>query len=170
MARKSVGPVFRAECRCGQLHTRNDLLDWTPFKCSCGNEIKFPHPHRSFAEIILPPSQRKEPYSVLPTIEETVEPFRHIELKCQFIELDGWLVDLAKVMHAHIDSGHITLAQLNGVSLIFENSESAADLVPGANQLEPFKFKALAEYLKDRFNAEKVLTPTDEALGGDSKD
>lgn len=85
-------------------------------------------------------------------------PIKHTTLQCDFIEIDSWLIDLAKVTHARIDSGHIMLAQLGGTTLIFENREAAMDLVPSANQLKPEPFEALASYLRIRFNPDPVQT------------
>jgi len=86
---------------------------------------------------------------------------KHVTLQCDFIELQGWLIDLAKITHAKVDSGHIMLAQLGGTTLIFENKEAAQHLVPGANQMEPETFEALAAYLRARFNP----SPVDQGSG-----
>ena len=90
---------------------------------------------------------------------------RHVELKCKFIMVGHWFIDVGKITHSYIDSAHMMLSQMGGNVLIFDNDELVADVT--GNVLSGVEFRALSDYLKMRFNAEDVLTPVDRAFSKD---
>ena len=96
-----------------------------------------------------------------------LEGIKPVELKCEFIMIGHWFIDMAKITHSYIDSARIMLSQMGGNVLIFDNDELVADVT--GNVLNGVEFRALADYLRARFNAEDVLTPVDRAFGKEVK-
>ena len=87
---------------------------------------------------------------------------QHVELCCEFIKVDNWFIDMAKITHAYVDAGRIMLSQMGGTVLIFDNDDLVADVT--GNMLKGPVFKALSDYLVQRFSAVDVLTPVDKVF------
>lgn len=92
---------------------------------------------------------------------------QNVELKCKFIMVGHWFIDVGKITHSYIDNARMMLSQMGGNVLIFDNDELVADVT--GNVLSGVEFHALADYLRARFNAEDVLTPVDRAFGKEVK-
>lgn len=85
-----------------------------------------------------------------------------VELRPEFILVNNWFIDVGKITSCYIDSGRIVVHQMGGMSLIFDNDELTGD-VSGNILLGP-EFRALSDYLQERFNAQEVMTPVDKAF------
>lgn len=72
----------------------------------------------------------------------------------EFIEVEGHFIDLGKVTNSYIDSGRIMLNFMGGNMLVLDNDELVGDVT--GNVISGKSFKALAEYLKERFQAKKI--------------
>ena len=92
-----------------------------------------------------------------------------VKLECEFIKVENWFIDMAKITHAYVDAGRIMLSQMGGTVLIFDNDDLVADVT--GNVLKGPVFKALSDYLVQRFCAVDVLTPVDKVfLTDDAKE
>lgn len=124
-------------CSCGQVH-KNFYplpLDHTPITCSCGT-------------VLMVGSAGQEKAGL-----------EHVDLRCEFVKADHWFIDVGKITHSYIDSAHMALSLMGGQSLIFDNDDLVADV--SGNVLKGPLFRALSDFLRERFKAEDVLTPVD---------
>jgi len=90
-----------------------------------------------------------------------------VKLECEFIKVENWFIDMAKITHSYVDAAHIMLSQMGGTVLIFDNDELVADVT--GNMLKGTVFRALSDYLVQRFCAVDVVTPVDVAFAKDDK-
>lgn len=79
---------------------------------------------------------------------------KKVMIVSEFIEVEGHFIDLGKVTNSYIDSGRIMLNFMGGNMLVLDNDELVGDVT--GNVISGKSFKALAEYLKERFQAKKI--------------